>query len=287
MIARAVPLPRGVLTARVIDGLNASDGLLAQHLDAVRREFGPSGLGVIDLPQLGSGQLVRAQISVCGALYWCYEVEQAGLLPFIEALAQGVVHGTVVLPLGAVIPELTRFWRSSEHRFQAAEREALFTRIFGVNQSPFEQQIEAVVQALIAIGRAPLNQTITHLEARAAVAAQQLGSTLTQYGVGIAAFAARDIVGQVRTALRLLQHADLVRALGGGSPWQLMARHAPVVLGREVMPDRHLARAAAGMRVIAWIASEAAPIEGGLVHLSRSAPVIREAEAWSAASGAP
>ena len=273
-----------------VDGIPEIDTLLAGHLEAVRRRFGPAGLGVIDLPSLGTGQLDREQIRVCAALYWASEVEAAGLLPFVEALAEGVVHGTVVEPLGAVVPELMRFWRSREYRFHAAERRALFARIFGdaSRREPdaFDQQFQVVIDALVAIGRAPVNQNTAHLEARAAVAVQLLGSRLTQLGAGIAGFVAREIVAQIRTALQLLQHADVVRVLGGGSPWQLVMRHARRLLGYEVEPELHLTRAVSGMRVIAWMGEQSAAIENGVLHVSRSAPVIAEAETWSAARGA-
>lgn len=39
------------------------------------------------------------------------------------------------------------------------------------------------------------------------------------------------------------------------------------------------------MRIIGWIGNEAAAIEAGSVRMSRTAEVILEAEAWSAASG--
>lgn len=262
-------------------GLRECDQVLAQHLEAVERRFGPVGLGVIDLPALQSGQLVPEQIRVCGVLYWASEVEQAGLLPFVEALAEGVMSGSLVEPLGGAIPELSRFWRAREQRFAGPERRALFGRLFG-DPSQFVE----LVRALSAIGREPLTRGTGMLEARVAVLARQVGLSLSNAGAGIAAFAARDIVAQIRTALRLMQHPDLVRVLGGGGPWQLIARHAPRLLGRPVSPHQHLARASSGLRIIGWIATEAATIDAGVARLPRGAPVIRDAEAWSAASGA-
>jgi hypothetical protein len=287
VIATAERVPR-TAAPPTDPGLEACDALLAEHLEAVRRTFGPAGLGVIDLPTLPAGQLVREQIRVCAVLYWTSEIEQTGLLPMIEAIAEGVMRGTIVEPLGGAIPELSRFWRSREYRFTAPERLALFARIFGSSgdaNAPFQQQFQSLIHGLVAIGRTGKHDSTSHLEAQISVLAHELGATLTTQGAGIAAFAARNIVDQIRTALRLLQHPDLQRALGGGPPWMLVARHAPRLIRREVSPDRHVARALAGLRVIAWVANEAAAIEGGTLRVDRSAPVIREAEAWSAASG--
>ena len=269
-------------------GLRTCELLLAQHLEAVQKRFGPVALGVIDLPNLHGGQLVADQIKVCAVLYWASEVERAGLVPFVEALATGIMRGTIIEPLGAMIPELTRFWRSREQRFAAPERNALFGRMFGGPhiQAPFTSQFSDLVQALTALGRSPINEGTGLHEARIRVLAQQLGVGLSASGTGIAAFAAREIVGQIKTSLRLLQHVDMARVFGGGTPWQIVQRHAPRLLNRQLRPDIHLTRAHSGMRIIAWIASEAGPIESGALRLPRNAQVIREAEAWSAVSGA-
>lgn len=287
MIATATRTARVIPAPPADVGLAACDTLLAEHLEAVRRTFGPAGLGVIDLPALEGGQLVPEQIRICGVLYWTSEVEHAGLLPVVEALAEGIMRGVIVDPLGNAVPELARFWRTREYRFRAAERQALFTRIFGGTEagSAFPEQFQNLIRGLVAIGRTGRDQTTSHLEAQVSVAAHDLGATLTQHGAGIAAFAARDIVAQIRTALRLLQHPDLERALGGGLPWQLVARHALRLIGRQVFPERHVARALAGLRIIGWLGNEAAAIESGALHVDRTAAVVREAETWSAANG--
>jgi hypothetical protein len=270
-------------------GISRCDEMLAKHMEVVRRRFGPSALGVIDLPSLGTGSLVPGQIRVCGVLYWASELEEAGLLPFVEALANGVVRGSVVVPLGGAIPELTRFWRTREQRFGATERRALFARIFGTGTgaaaSPFVSQFDDLVRALMDVGRSPMQQGTGYEEARVAVLAQQLGSSLSTAGAGIAAFAAREITTQSRTALRLLQHGDVARALGSGGPWQIITRLAPQLLGRRVRPDVHISRATSGLRIINWIAAEAATIESGSLRLARTSSVIRDAETWSAARG--
>jgi hypothetical protein len=262
--------------------------LLELHLaDAVGR-YGSRAIGVIDLPDLGTGRLVPAQIRACGVLYWTSEVENAGLLPLVEALTLASVQGTLMLPLGSSAEELARLWRTREDRFSESERRALFARVFGGAEEGgrgFPEAFRELVQGLVAIGRAPRDLGTTHLEARAAVAARRLGEILTDAGTGIAGFAARDIVEQIREALRLLGDTDLARSLGGGPPWQLVARHAPLLLGRAVYPQRHLSMASAGLAIIGWVASEAPAIEAGFARVGRAAPVVREAEAWSAAYG--
>jgi hypothetical protein len=271
-------------------GLDHCEHLLARHMEAVRAHHGPAALGVIDLPPLTGGRLVDAQIRVAAVLLWAAELEEAGLLPFVEALAQGVATGAVMEPLGAAVHELVRFWRARDHRFGGTERRALFARLLGNPAQPMGDAVEPKLQALVdtfrAIGRSRQDVGTGGLEARAAVQAQELGALLSNRAVGIAAFAARDVVAQVRAALAILRSADVARAMGGGNPWMIVARHAPRFIGRRVDVQGRLSRAQAGMRIISWIADEAARLDAGAVRIPRSAPVIRDAESWSAATGA-
>ncbi|HSU14308.1 hypothetical protein [Longimicrobium sp.] len=270
-------------------GLAYAEQAMARHMEAVGTRYGPAALGVIDLPPLTGGRLVDAQIRVSGVLYWAAELEAAGLLPFVEALAEGVATGAVMEPLGAAVHELIRFWRSREHRFTGAERLALFGRVLGGAASTgeaVEPLLATLVETLVALGRSRADVGTGALEARAAVQAQALGSVLSSRGVGIAGFAARDVVGQVRAALGVLRNGDVVRAMGGGSPWTIVTRHAPRFLRRMVDAQPHLERAQAGMRIVGWIADEAPRLDAGAVRIARGAQVVHDAEAWSAAAGA-
>lgn len=271
-------------------GLAYAEQQLARHMEAVGMRYGPAALGVVDLPPLQGGGLVDAQVRVCSVLYWAAELEVAGLLPFVEALAEGVATGAVLEPLGAAVHELVRLWRQRGQRFAAAERRALFVRMLGDSSAAargeaVEPLLATLVETLRAIGRAPQTEGTGWLEARAAVQAQQLGALLSARGVGMAAFAARDVVAQVRASLGILRNADVVRAMGGGTPWTIVARHAPRLLGRQVDVQRHVGRAQAGMWIMGWIADEAARLDAGAVRIARGAKVIHDAETWSAASG--
>lgn len=270
-------------------GLAFAEQLLARHMEAVGMRYGPTALGMVDLPPLTAGRLVDAQIRVSAVLYWAAELEEAGLVPFVEALAEGVATGAILEPLGAAVHELIRIWRSREQRFTGAERRALFARVLG---DPAAQPGEAVepllaglAETLRAIGRTRVDLGTGGLEARAAVQGQALGALLSTRGVGIAGFAARDVAAQVRQALAVLRSADVVRAMGGGGPWTIVSRHAPRLLRRTVDTARHVGRAQAGLAVMGWIADEAARLDSGSVRVARGARVVHDAEAWSAATG--
>ncbi|MEQ1571288.1 MAG: hypothetical protein ABMA64_37015 [Myxococcota bacterium] len=262
--------------------------LLARHLDDAQAVYGAAVLGVVDLPPLSSAAMIPAQLQVAATLYWAWQAEEAGLLPFVEELARALATGRITLPVDA--RPLLRFWRAERHRLTAPERLAQYSRLFGGPGSPepnttFDARFRALVETLAALGRAPVTDGIGGLEARARALAADLGADLSRRSVGMAAFAARDVVAQIRRALALLRDRRVVGALGPGRPTELVARHAPLVLGRPVAPDRHVARAVAGLGVLRWVAAEAHRLEVGTAALGRRAPVIAAAEAWLAAGG--
>lgn len=270
-------------------GLRACDRLLAQHVHAVRDRFGQAGLGLVDLPELGPEPLVPAQIRLGAALYWCREVERAGVLPTVEALARELEQGVGGWTITSGAFALRPFHRGAEHRFVAAEREAIYAQVFrresaGVPQG-FDVWFGLLVDALAAIAAASVDDALQPLRVRAATLALDVGRELTDHAVGIVAFATRDIVGQIRTAIDALSDPDVAMALGGGAPAQLVARHAPRLLGRSVDLGSHIARAVHGAAIIRWIADAAGDLHVAARALVRGAPVVTDAQAWDAASG--
>ncbi len=270
--------------------LSICDRLFAEHLDAAAQSFGAEALGLLDLPPISGGQVEPAQLRVTGPLLWARELELAGLLPVTEALAEGLVRGTVIEPLGEAIHAFLRFWRGREERFSPEERRAVFSRLFGgagsveANEG-FDSQFGALVGALSAYGRDGVSGGSAHHLARIDQAARTLAAELSARSAGATAFAARDIVAQIREALALLRHPDVVRAFGGGDVWTILRRIAPRVLGRSLSPQIHLARAGAGLGVLRWLAESAPQLGSGQLRLARDAAVVQDAERWLATTG--
>jgi len=286
MLARPVPAT-APLTARPDPGphgLATCDALLARHLRAVVALYGNNGLGVIDLPPLAPETVVAEQVGVAAVLYWCREVERAGVLPLVEALAQQIGRGALALPVGASAQHLMQFWRRGEHRFTAAEREALYARMFpGGRGSGFDERLELLAEWLVRIGRERADRGITHLQARAGQAALMLAQELSERAVGITAFAARDIVAQIRRALEVLRDPELLHALGGGTPWRIVQRWAPRLLGRDVDVVAHVTRAESGLELLRWLAASAPDVPAAARGVAREHPIIRSAETWRSA----
>jgi hypothetical protein len=274
--------------AREWRDVDRCDHLLAQHLAEAVQRFGAAALGVVDLPPLTGGHVEPAQLGAVATLLWAKEVDDAGLLDFVDALADGAMRGTLLLPLQRAGDRLGEWWRDRVHRFTADERRALYERVFGDPHAAGTTAagIEDLVSVLVEIGTVP--EDTARAGARLSTVAQDLAERLSDTSAGITAWAARDIVSQIRGALRLLSDPEIAGALGGfGSPWTLIRMQSPVVLGHPIDPTPHLDRARAGLAILSWLAGVSASLEGGGRTLVQPGdPVVQAAETWRAAEPA-
>lgn len=270
------------VTPRSLRGIDHCESLLARHLADAMQRFGAAGARVIDLPPLTRAAAVPSQLRVAGVLLWCREVGRGGLPDFVESLAEAVVSGRALLPLvGGAVTRLARYWRAREKRFQRAEREALYARVFGADVSDAAHEgLARLVETLSEVGRAEPHRSTGPLEARAAVQAASLATTLSDRCAGVAAFAARDIVGHVRASLQILGRADVLGPLGARSVAEALRRHGPMVLGRPLDVAAAFGRADAGRELLSWLADRGASGEVTPVRLGHRDRVVRAAEAW-------
>jgi hypothetical protein len=253
--------------------VDRSEALLAEHLSAAVRRFGAAVLGLVDLPSIETARPSRAELNVAAVLAWARGVDDAGLLETIEALADGVATGTLPLALtGPVVRKLMQ-WRRTRDQFSLEERRAIYDRVLG----EVEPLMSHFVTTLAEIGQAGTTQSIRHLQIRASHTGLELAGELTARATGIAAFAARDIVRQVREALAILGDAELAQALGGGNPWTIVGRHAQSLLGRRVDPAAGRTRAMAGRELIEWLGRNADALVAGTAAPTAADPVVHAA----------
>jgi hypothetical protein len=258
--------------------------LLEEHRAAAVARFGASAVDVIDLPSIASpGELDPAQIRAAGALLWASEVEAAGLPSFVDGLAERVLEGKLLLDITTAGDRLMLYRRARTQRFSPGERAAIYGRIF---DAQFQEAWTRLLRALDAIARAPRQENLSAPIARAVAVARDVALQLSQRSGGIASYAARSIADQVHAALGVLRDPDLMRALGGADPWQMMRLHAAEVLGRPLDPEPHLDRAGAALRICNWLAAASPTIEAGTPHLPPP-DALDAAELWLASGSAP
>lgn len=257
-------------------GISRADALLADHLNAAVSRFGPDALGVIDLPPLDvTSSVVPAQVNAAATVLWAMELDATGLLEFVDALAEGMIHGTLLLPIAEAGRALMKYQREKHDRFSAAERQALYDRIF---DDEVRAKLDHLAVTLSNIGRAGPQESISALRAKASTIATDLGNILSERSVGITAFAARSIIAHVKKAIALLKDPELSRALGGQSLWQTLRNMAPVFLQKQVDPSTHIALARSGMAMLDWVGGGAPPVD-------RNSGVVVVAEEWRTVKG--
>jgi hypothetical protein len=258
--------------------VDRSEALLAQHLSAAVRTFGTAVLGLVDLPAIETARPSRAELGVAAVLLWARHVDDAGLLDTIDALAEGVRNGALPIEIrGPVVRRLIE-WHRRRDQFSADERRAIYDRVV----ADVDPLLVQLVTTLCEIGHAGRDQSIRHLQIRAAATGRELAGELSARATGIAAFAARDIVRQVREALAILADAELAQALGGGTAWTIVARHAPSLLRRRLDVSKSVARATAGRELVEWLARNADRLVAGTAAPTPDDPVVHAALAYRA-----
>jgi hypothetical protein len=279
MIAtRTAPAPR-----REIGALRICERYLAAQLRAIEDRLGTEALGVVDLPPLGDGGVEPAQLLGVPPLLWAREVEATGLVEFFDALASGTARLAIVLPIGDVARQLMEYWRARDDRLGVAERRAVYSLVFGGPGSPtpndaFPELFARLVAALSELARLSALQQPGVWQTRVSSVAYELAVNLSSRATGIVAFATRDAVAQISSALKILATPELSNALGGGGPWAILRRFGPDVLGRPLRPERHVARAEAGLAILGWIAQRGA----AFAHTTEAPPpsILAAAERW-------
>ncbi len=261
-------------------GLSLAQAVLSAHLNEALQQYGSAALDAVDLPPLSSSAaLAPGQIRVAAALFWARWVEQAGIPGFVEALCERLMQGRLQLPLRDVTAQLVRFFRKRDERFGPEERRAIYDRVFGADSnSAFFLSWGRLLAELDGVGRSVGQATPSQL-ARLNVAARELGGLLSGVG-GMSAFAARDIVATIRSALAILEHQEIVASLGPGGVWNIVARHGPRFLDRPVSPSRSVALAVAGQTVLTWLADNAPQIAEGRVVVAADSAVVSAAQRY-------
>ena len=257
------------------------DDQLARHLAAAVARYGSAALDVVDLPDFAPEAIDGEALHIAAVLLWTSELEAAGLPGFLEALAEQLADGRWLADLGNGGMRLLRWWRERSQRFTADERHGLYQRLFG-DDSGFARDFSTLVNALDQLGRIAVGENPAHYRAQVTQAAMTLAGPLSRRATGIAAFAARDIIAQVRTAIELLTQPDIIAALGGQGPWAAIRLHGNELLGHVPACAVHLARARAGHQILTWLGEHAADLSGGMLAVSPGDGAVDAAQAWLA-----
>lgn len=248
--------------------------------------MGLEELGTIDFPPSLGSTLDQAQLRAIASLYLASELESAGVVAAVEALA-GLGHsGALGFDLGAAAPLVAHYWKTRNERATAEERAACFTRVFGVSIG-FDEAMLELCEALFKLDEGSTNAVYGGIaqQMRVRAAARQLVERVIAASGGITVFIAQEILHGLHECLAILGHPGLRGTFGARDLWAVLATIDRLARTRHGDGQLYLRRGKAGMIVLAWLADAAVNLEdSGTPLVGLDHPVISAAVEWMQAS---
>jgi hypothetical protein len=243
----------------------------------------------IDLPEVGDPVADRARLLAVAPLYLVAELDATGLLSGAEMLAGLAASGGLAIPDDAgLTAELHAFWLQRNQRFAAAERAAVFARLFGRPFGPvlavrgnsntsFEPLLIDLADALYAGGAARRSPAAA---VAVAAAGHALSANLENRQDGIPDVAAAELVANAHEALELFKHASLQLAVGAHGVWPAVGAVARRYLADDPPVALHVSRGRSGMVVLAWLADALGTAMDGPAARQPEPTVVTAAGEW-------
>jgi hypothetical protein len=275
---------------------------LALAADAV----GPTAVDVpaaddplrLDLPALHSGPSdypSAATVRVFGALYLAAELEQAGVVPIAELLADERYSLNVASYEAAA--RLDDFATRRHEWYDRDGRVQIYARLFGIGPAAMNDAGALVnrefVPLLCALCRAIAryadagygNVGYGGLEAGVQIAAEALLANMARRALGNTVVAARRLNGQIRHAVDVLRDPSIRALVGAHTLQQVIVS----ILGKDAPDVQRLIDAGlAGQKVLEWLAEKPRVITDTTTHaplLNFADPIAVTAALWLHAAG--
>lgn len=222
----------------------------ARLLQAIAKAL--ADLGDIELPDTAPTEEDARHLEAIPPLYLASELEQAGLLRTAELVAGLFASGAITQPLGATAQLIVAFWQGRRERLAAQERQQLFAQVF--DPAGFYPRMQAVCDALA--GQLDHPPRAADIRARIVLeeAADALGGWLAPRAVGMAQFAASDIVQALAHATRFLRDRLLQAAFGVHDLWGLVGAVASGPEGGIAHARQRVDLGRHGADVLHWLA---------------------------------
>src|SRR6516225_5153509 len=280
-----------------LDAALADAQILLGHAEAASITL--ADLGNIELPPgPGAAAADQAHLRSIATLYLAEELEAALLVPAAELLASLAASGG--LPgatgdLGGVAESvLARFWHARHQRMTAAERRALFARLFGTEgptapasardvNDDFEGLFIDLCESLFKLDDQASDSSYggAAQQTRLRVAAGGLADNLLRHTGSMTMFAANDLLATVQAALTLFKQPPVQQLLGSQSVWAAVSEVGRRYLHAEAEAEAHVARGKDGCAVLAWLADVLPELGvGGGPLTTLDNPVIAAATEW-------
>jgi hypothetical protein len=238
----------------------------------------------------------QALIRAVAPLYLAAQLEEAALLTAVETLCGLAIGGGLSIDLGAAAALIQTFWQHRNERFHENERRAFFGRLFGVDDektsaprqvnAAFEDLLIDLSEALYKLDEQSLgeNTASPHAQTLVLTAARNLAENLLNHAGGMAAFAAKEIVSTIQSAVEILQQPAVQHAVGAHSLWTAVHAVASRYLHLDPDTSSYVTRGKSGLIIMSWLADSLPRLNDGQPLVTLDHPVIAAATEWLQAS---
>ena len=275
---------------------------LAEAAHATARVLALDQLGDIYLPEPAPASADdQAQMRAIAPLYLAAQLEETELLSAVETLSGLAMSGALQVDLGPAAELIDIFWQQRNERFQLSERLAIFKRLFGVENTSdtvsatsgragfneaFENLMIDFSESLYKLDEDSSggNYGNLHSQNRLIAAARNLAENLLNRGGGMTAFAAKEILDTIQSAVRILQQPTVQQAFGRRSMWAAVRAISSRYLHLDHDTAAFVRRGKSGLVLLSWIADSLPHLGDTRRLITLDHPVRAAAAEWLEAS---
>jgi hypothetical protein len=219
--------------------------------------------------QSEAAEIVSANLRALESVYFAAILEEARVFEVVDRLVTMFAQGMLPLGPGKAGAMLYKFWKGEHKRLTAAQRRTVYARAFGMasddpglraNQEFNDLWMNFV--SMVGMYSAEL-QSLPPSERSVGpdevlLSGRALAINLSNYGHGLAWFAAPDLKPEVQQVMELLSSAELEIAFSARTPWEVIYNVAASELGATLNVSRAHTRADSGVIIIRWLANRRA-----------------------------
>jgi hypothetical protein len=265
--------------------LRTAQAGLAQRVRAFGAADDPLRLALPPLPASPTLTPTGDALAAYAALYLHAELEQAGVLPAVEALAEQRYQ--IAVQDRKTVGKLERFALTARENPARSERAVIFGRLFGIVDGTGADARADFMQRLLRLATAAVRADLerNRMSGQPGLASQATWQAAAQDLLAVVAAqpgawlvqSARRIHARSLQAFDILGDPGLMRWLLTRSPWESLTRLLP----EEGAPQRDAAarRGAAGQALLRALATSATALP--------DADTVQAAVRWLVASGLP
>jgi hypothetical protein len=213
--------------------------------------------------------IVSANLRALEPVYFTAMLEEARLFEVVDCLAAMFSRGLLPLGPGRAGAMLYNQWKGQSGRLTTAQRRNVYARAFGLSGDdaevvPNREFNDLWLRFVSIVGMysaelqslPPAQRSVSTEEVL--ISGRTLAVNLSNYGNGLAWFAAKDFKSEIKLFTELLSESELQAAFDAKDPWQVVHNVAEAELGIRPNVPRARTRADSGVIIIRWLANRRA-----------------------------